>query len=164
MSILHIPKPITNLITNLCIVSLLEKNQKLNLKTMSFSDKTTWGQTFYRFYYRESRHNLIDYLKALISESILAIQDFSGTEYLPLIVNHLNLAKTGLENLIETYKDDPKIVAELKIIMENIEIVLDKNCDQITPNFKSIIMTDRSVPFPKESIITESQTFDKVFS
>lgn len=150
MSILHIPKPITNLITNLCVVSLLEKNQKLNLKTMSFSDKNTWGQTFYRFYHRESRHNLIDYLKALISESILAIQDFNGTEYLPIIVNHLNLAKKGIENLIDTYQDDPKIVAELKIIIENIEIVLEKNCDQITPDFKSIIMTDKSVEFPAQ--------------
>lgn len=137
---LNIPPPITELITNLSVVSLINKDQKLNVNTMSFSPANTWGQSFYRLWYRESRQGLVDYLKYLLAETITSIQDYAQTEYCKIIVNHLALARPGIDNLTHTYKDDPNIVSQLNVILENIDILLKKNKKFIIMGFQSQII------------------------
>lgn len=137
---LNIPPPIIELITNLSVVGLIDKEQKLNVKNMSFSPSNTWGQSFYRFYYRESRQGLINYLKFLLADTIAAIQDYYQTEYCKIIVNHLALAKPGIQNLTITYKEDPNILSQLNVIIENIDMLLEKNKKFLIMDFKSMII------------------------
>lgn len=127
MTTLNIPPPITELITNLSVIGLIEKEQKLNVKTMSFSPSNTWGQTIYRTYYRESRQGLVDFLQDILAKTINAIQDFANTEFCKLVVNHLAIARVGIVNLTITYADDPNILSQINVILENIDIQLAKN-------------------------------------
>lgn len=150
MSTLNIPAPITELITNLSVIGMIDKEQKLNVNTMSFSPSSTWGQSFYRRWYRESRQGLIEFLKHTLAETILAIQDYSNTEFCKIIVNHLSLSRPGIVNLSITYADDPNILSQLKVILESIDIQLTKNKKLIEPDFKSIII-------PREERLTRRE-------
>ncbi len=140
MATLNLPTPIMELITNLSVIGLIEKEQKLNISTMSFSPSNTWGQAFYRYYHRESRQGLIEYLKNTLSQTILAIMDYKDTEFCKIIINHLALTKPGIQNLAITYADDPNILSQLNVILENIDIQLNKNRKFLEPNFKSIVV------------------------
>lgn len=150
MSTLNLPTPIMELITNLSVIGLIEKEKKLNISTMSFSPANTWGQAFYRYYHRESRQGLIEYLKNTLAQTILAIQDYRDTEFCKIIINHLSLSKSGIQNLAITYADDPNILSQLNVILENIDIQLNKNKKFLEPNFKSMIQPQiaSSPPIP----------------
>lgn len=137
---LNMPPPVIELITNLTVIGLLDKEQKLNVSNMSFSPAQTWGQSMYRFWKRESRQGLIDHLKFLLADTISAIQDYGQTEYCKIIINHLNLARPGIFNLTITYKEDPNIVSQLNVILENIDILLEKNKKFLVVDFKSQII------------------------
>ena len=152
MSTLNIPGPITELITNLSVIALIDKEQKLNVNTKSFSSSNTWGASFYRRYQGESRNGLIIFLKAVLSETILAIKDYSSTEFLKIVVNHLKLARPGIQNLCVTYADDPNVLSQLQVIMENIDIQLYKNRELIDPSFESIIINKDNVEYTSEPI------------
>ena len=124
---LPIPTGLRELFTKLTLISMVETHQKINLTSMSFVSTLSWYGSFSRYYNGESRKSLLDMLNLTISETIQTINDYSKTEFCTLIVTHLAIAKRGIENLKTTYKDDPNIISQLEIILENICIQLDKN-------------------------------------
>ena len=132
MSTLQIPLPLSELLHKLAVLSLIEKDYKLNVNTLSFVSNESWYGAFSRYYYGESRKSLIEMLNKVIQQTIQAIQDYANTEFCKLVINHLALARGGINNLRTTYDDDPNILAQLEIILENIDIQLDKNKNLIT--------------------------------
>ncbi|MCP6725950.1 hypothetical protein NL526_28225, partial [Klebsiella pneumoniae] len=69
------------------------------------------------------------YLTSTINQAITAINEYNGTEFKVLIVNHLAGTKPGLNNLLETYGADLSIVSQISVLISNIDIQLDKNRD-----------------------------------
>lgn len=148
MSVLVFPTPITEIIKKLSIIALIEKDKKLNLKTMSFSQSNTWGTMFYRTLYGESRIKLLEFLNSTINETIQNIFDYRSTEFCRIVVNHLNLARGGIENLTKTYENDANIISQLNIILENIDIQLAKNKKLIMKNFNPLEEIEKLNQFP----------------
>lgn len=106
---------------------MVEEQQKVNLKNMSFVSSNSWYGSFSRYYNGESRKNLLEMLNATIAQTIQAINDYSNTEFCTLIVTHLAISKKGILNLKKTYENDPNILSQLETLLENISIQLDKN-------------------------------------
>lgn len=142
---LHVPTQINELITNLSIVGLISKDQKLNIRTMSFSPAFTWGQAFYRAWHKESRTELITFLRDLLDQTLLFMDDYKETKFLKIIVNHLNLSRKGIVNLLDTYCEDPNIIAQLQVIIENIDIQLERNRKLIMNNFQGAVILEGQV-------------------
>lgn len=69
------------------------------------------------------------YLTSTINQAITAINEYNGTEFKGLIVNHLAGTKPGLNNLLETYGSDLSIVSQISVLISNIDIQLEKNRD-----------------------------------
>lgn len=148
----------SELLHKLAVIALIEKEYKLNVYTLSFTQNSSWCGSLNRYLRGESRRSLIDMLNKLIQQTIQAIQDYSNTEFCKLVINHLNSAKTGIENLSVTYKDDPNIVAQLEIILENITIQLDKNKSLIIPGYKVPVYTEPKTPI---TVAKEEESFVK---
>jgi hypothetical protein len=138
MATLPIPLPLSELLTKLNVLALIEKEYKLNVNSMSFVKSMSWYGSFTRYFGGESRRNLMSMLNLVLQQTIQAIQDYQGTEFCKLVVNHLASAREGIVNLKGTYSDDPHTISQLEILLENIDIQLDRNKKLIVHNFRPI--------------------------
>lgn len=67
----------------------------------------------------ESRENLILQLKQLTADTNKALQEYQKTQYQGLLLSHIERAKTGVDKLKTAYDDDPNVLANLSVIMED---------------------------------------------
>ena len=121
------PPNLQELLHKLEFISMIPVNNKPCIKTMSFVEKGSWWGAFQRTLAREDKKSLMEYINQVINDSMKAINEFKDTEFLADIVNSLSNCKTGLTNLRTTYQDYPDTSAQLRVIMKNIDIQLEKN-------------------------------------
>ena len=139
----QIPLPLNELLTKLTVISLIEKDYKLNVSNLSFVASTSWSGSVSRYLYGESRKNLMTMLNNVIQDTIHAIADYENTEFVKLIVNHLLASRDGIVNIKYTYEKDPNIQAQIEVLLENIDIQLNKNNDHISiKHFKEDIESE----------------------
>lgn len=122
-----IPTPLNDLLVKLTFLSKLQQGNKVNITSMSFVDATSWLGAFQRSLAGEGRKDLMMHLKQIIEQTILNIQDYQDTEFCAIIVNHLAEAKIGIQTLSSTYSDDPQIVSQIQVMLQNIDLQLSKN-------------------------------------
>lgn len=122
-----IPATLNDLLVKLKILSKLERGSKINVGTMSFVDSNSWLGCMYRSFSGEGRKGLMVHLNQIIQQSINAIAEYQNTEFCSLVVNQLAHAKIGIQSLITTYQDDPQVVAQLEVCLQNIDMQLKKN-------------------------------------
>jgi hypothetical protein len=80
----------------------------------------------------------------IIDQAIMAIDEYRGSEFFPLIINGLAKARQGISHLTSTYSDSPKTVSDIKICLDNIDLQLARDKQHIT------ISGFRSKPEPVE--------------
>lgn len=122
-----IPATLNDLLVKLKILSMIERGKKINMGTMTFVDGASWLGSFQRSVSGEGRKSLIVHLNQIIQQGITAISEYQDTEFCKIIVNHLAQAKIGIINLSTTYQADPSIVAQITVLVSNIDLQLEKN-------------------------------------
>lgn len=122
-----IPDPLRDLLGKLVFLSMIEKGRKPCMHSMTFEKSTSWSGAIRRAFAGEGRKSMIIHINQIVDTAILAIEEYRDTEFLPLIVNKLAIAKVGIENLITTYQKHPDTIAKIKICIDNINIQLEKN-------------------------------------
>ena len=122
-----IPATLTDLLVKLKILSMVERDKKVNMGSMTFVDSNSWWGSFQRSLAGEGRKSLMVHLNQIINQAITAINEYKTTEFCKIIVNHLAEAKIGIQNLQTTYQDDPHIVAQIATCVTNIDLQLTKN-------------------------------------
>jgi len=127
MSSKSIPPPLRDLLAKLEFFAMIERGNKVCLHDMTFVDSTSWTGAYKRSVNGEGRKSLIAHINSVIDSTVDAIQEYGKTEFLSLIINGLYRAKNGIINLISTYTDSPDMVVQLRIILANIQLQLDKN-------------------------------------
>lgn len=127
MSTNSIPITLNDLLVKLKIISMIERNQKINMSSMTFIDSGSWFGAFQRSLYGEGRKSLMVHLNQIIQQAMGAINEYQNTEFCGIIVNHLAQAKIGIRNLEITYQTDPSVVAQLDVCISNIDLQLEKN-------------------------------------
>jgi len=131
MSVLNItnsiPATLNDLLVKLKILSMIERGKKINMGSMTFVDGGSWFGSFQRSLSGEGRKSLMVHLNQIVQQAITAISEYQDTEFCKIIVNHLAQGKIGITNLSTTYQADPSIVAQITVLVSNIDIQLEKN-------------------------------------
>ena len=123
-----IPAPLNTLLTKLGVIAQIDRNDKLDLKTMTFTESTSWIGAIKRYFNSDSRKDLVDFLRQTIQDATDSVNEFKNTVYAKIIVDKLTMAKIGIQNLTNTIIDlDPLTVSELQICITNIDLILDNN-------------------------------------
>jgi hypothetical protein len=121
-----IPTPLADLLVKLKLLSMIERGKKVNVGTMSFVDGKSWWGSVQRALSGEGRRGLLVHLQQIIHQGIEAIGEYHNTEFGPLLVTGLAEVRVGLTNLEATYRNDPHTVAQLRVLLTNIEIQLNR--------------------------------------
>lgn len=122
-----IPSTLNDLLVKLNVLSRIERGNKINMGTLSFTDSNSWWGSIQRSLNGEGRKSLMVHLNQIIQSAICAIAEYQKTEFCRIIVNCLAEAKIGIQNLIITYQSDPYIVAQIHVCLSNIDLQLEKN-------------------------------------
>ena len=122
-----IPATLNDLFVKLQILSMIERGKKINMGSMTFVNGNSIYGALVRAFNGEGRRGLIVHLHQIIHQAISAIAEYKNTEFCGLIINYLSESKIGINNLITTYQNDPHTIAEINVILTNIELQLDKN-------------------------------------
>lgn len=122
-----IPATLNDLLVKLKILGKIERGNKINMGTMTFTESSSWTGALGRKISGEGRKGLMTHLNQIIQQSINAINEYQDTEFCGLVVNHLAQAKIGIQNLTTTYQSDPNVVSQIEICIANINLQLEKN-------------------------------------
>jgi hypothetical protein len=125
---------IDDIITNLKIIGMIEKNNKLSIKNGHLKlDKIDNFQFLRRWFNRDSRDQTILFLKNIIknvSELINRLDNFTESDknwIIKRIVNELEKVEIGIKNLKVTYVDDSFILVNLDNILCKLKEIVRMN-------------------------------------
>ena len=141
----------TNSFTNLKILSKIQVGDKLLYQDdLFYIDSWTYIQPIYRWYYNESRSSTLKYLNDFIQSVFNLIEIIYSNEmgtlennyYIQVskpqifneenstllvnIINELQNAINGLNNIKQTYKQDIHFVSSIDILIEKIQVRIKK--------------------------------------
>ena len=122
-----IPVTLNDLLVKLKILSLIERGQKFNVGELNFTNSKSWLGALYRSLHGEGRKSLMLHINQVIQQALNAINEYKDTEFCKIIVNTLAEAKLGINNICETYQNDPNIVSQINVCISNIDLQLEKN-------------------------------------
>ena len=71
-----IPAPLNTLLTKLGVIAQIDRNDKLDLKTMTFTESTSWIGAIKRYFNSDSRKDLVDFLRQTIQDATDAVNEF----------------------------------------------------------------------------------------
>lgn len=123
---ISMPVELRELLIKLEFISMCERGKKLNIKDFTFVDADSWMGSFKRFIKGEGRENTINEINNILDQAFTALQEYSDNNYCSLITRDLELSKRGLENIADTYKKYPKIVASVKVCISSVDLHLKK--------------------------------------
>jgi hypothetical protein len=163
------PGVLVDLIARLEFLSMVERGQKINLHTMSFSDTNSWIAAFVRTLKGENRKSTLLHVNQLIQQTISCIEEFKDTSFIEIIVNKLAGAKQGIQNLSSTYSNDPNTVAQINALVVNIDGQLAKNKQHLlshksTPVYVNVsdnACVDRTPPNTDVYFVPDATTYGK---
>ena len=108
---------VDNIITNLKILSLVNKDDKLCIRKGHLQiDKASYFRFIKRYYYNDSRYSTIEFLKKIVN-NMKGLKGFSLSE------ETIHKIEIGINNLQISYSNDPVMIA----ILDNLLNKLKKN-------------------------------------
>ncbi len=121
-----IPVALQTLLADLDFLSQIERNTKPCYKNRVLVNANSWFGAIYRMFKGENRNNVMLKVEQIITHAVEAIGNKIYNEHLGLIINSLDKARNGLENLKFTYESDPDMKARINVQIENIDIQLNQ--------------------------------------
>lgn len=119
-----IPNTLSDLLVKLGYIAEIPSQNKACFNDLSYIDAKGWYQTYKRFKKGESRKNMLAKINQTIDQAIEEIDRYAGTQFLPLLVTKLANTEIGINNLIDTYFDDPGVTLSLGVCKTKIETKL----------------------------------------
>lgn len=122
-----LPCELEKLLVELEYIAQFRSGVRVNIGSHSFSSGNTRWEGLKRFIYGESRNKLVCYLKEIADETISNLSDFEQTNQslLRILISSATSAVIGIENSIKTYHDDPWYVAQVRVILKDLESKLN---------------------------------------
>ena len=109
-------------VTNLKIISLIQKNEKLCIRKGHLQiDKVSYLRFLKRYYYNDSRESTIIYIKEVIKNIKIIINNINKDIHKLIDIESIEL---GINNLKVSYIEDPMIVASLDHLLNKIKQLL----------------------------------------
>ena len=122
-----------NLLINLKVLGLLEKNQKVSINgNLIVIDYNTLFQGIRRWWYESNREKGIIFIGTLINnldskykQLIRKKNTISNNKLINTIQLYLKNCIDGLQNMKHTYKDDTENINKLDDIISKIKVILN---------------------------------------
>ena len=111
---------------NLSLISKIEVGNKLIINEQFITiDNSYFGFIYRKYYYNMNREKILKYITYIynLCFSILNKNEFNEKDR---VINYLNLGLNGLNNIKQTYSDDKLVQAKIDVIIENINININK--------------------------------------
>jgi len=122
---MNFPSDLYDVLFSLTFLSLIRKGKKINTSTFNFVDANSWLGAIIRTTNHESRHNTINFIHTVIRKTVEVIERYKNNkDLIRRLHDCIEVAISGLNELVDTYKDDPKTVAELKVCIDNMNMLL----------------------------------------
>lgn len=150
-----IPATLQDLLSQLEFLSMIKRGTKPCFSDMTFVSSDSWLGAWKRHISGESRKNLLFEITQTLDKAIFAIEEYSNTPYLYIIIDSLSKTKTGIENLILTYSNHPDTVSKLRIMIMRI--------DMVTQNYQSSNVNKKTDPIPVLIHRTSDETMNNSF-
>ncbi len=126
-SISSIPSGLQILLKDLDYLGQIPRGLKPCVNSRDFIDDSTWSGWFYRhFIIKESREGVLAEVEKIVDRSVEAIKNHKDTEYIKLIIEYFYKARTGVANLLTTYKGSPDIVSRINVQLTNMDLQIKK--------------------------------------
>ena len=116
------PPDLKSLIEKLTFISKIPKGQKVNLRSMNFSESSSLMTSMKRTLYCENRIEMVEFIDSCIQEANSML--LSSSNY-ALIINYLTKSIDGITNLMTTYRDDPYVVSKLEVCIKHIDLIIN---------------------------------------
>jgi hypothetical protein len=121
-----IPTGLQILLSDLNFLSQIKRDTKPCCGDHILVDSASWYGAFYRFYKGENRENSISKIEQIVTQTIDAIESNKDSDHIKIIINYFSDAREGINALLSVYSHDPKIKAKIKVILDRIDIQLDR--------------------------------------
>lgn len=119
-----IPPTLADLLVKLGYLAAIPNQKKACFGDLSYVDANAWIGSFKRYRDGESRENMLVKVNQIIDQAIEEVDKYSGTQYLPLLITKLANTEIGINNLIDTYNNDPNVILHLQTCKTKIELKL----------------------------------------
>lgn len=121
-----IPTGLQILLSDLNFLSQIKRDTKPCCGDHVLVEADSWYGAMYRFYKGENRENSVSKIEQVVTQTIDAIEEHKDTEHIKIIINYFSEAREGIHALLTVYSKDPKIKAKIKVILDRIDIQLDR--------------------------------------
>nr|QBK91939.1 MAG: uncharacterized protein LCPAC304_02810 [Pithovirus LCPAC304] len=115
-----IPSTLCDLLSKLEFLGMIQRGQKPCMGDMTFVDGNSFWGALIRALKGEGNKGMLAHINQIIEQTVEAIGEYKGTEFLPILIEALTKAKIGIANLTTTYKDQPSVVARISVVITNI--------------------------------------------
>lgn len=116
-----VPKPLADLRVKLRFLALIPKEAKVNLTDWTFERPSILSGAR-RLWHGEKREQLIPFIESTLLETDEMLHTYSETpDFVNFILCDLKDVKQGIYNLKTTYKDDPRMLANIDVFVDGIE-------------------------------------------
>jgi nitrogen fixation protein len=114
---------IDKIITNLKIISMIQINEKLCLRSGHLQiDPNTFGLQFLkRWFYKDSREIIIPFIKEILKSAKILLENG-----FVIVLKELKQVPMGLSNLKTTYSHDPITMVMIENIINKVNLVIEK--------------------------------------
>lgn len=109
--------------------SMIKPNQKPCLKTWTFVPSTGFINACYRTWYGESGENLLNRLDKYITSVNDVLTENKQNSFKSLIIPCIEKSIQGIQNLLVTYKDRPRILSRLAVILCQLNLMVSNEKD-----------------------------------
>lgn len=123
---ISIPVDLRELLVKLKFIAMIKRGIKINTHAMSFVNANSWIGALKRGLNHENRKVTLSFIIGTVDLTIDSINKYADSVFLRNIINCLNKAKIGIDEIITTYRNDPEIIAKLDVCRDNIDIQLHK--------------------------------------
>lgn len=126
MSDEHLPQKLADNLFKLEFLSLIRRNQKVCMYDYSLVDAKSLIGSIKRIIRNENRESNILEIKNIITETISLLTEYKESKYFTLIMEKLIKSKSGISSLLVTYHDDAKIICLINVILDELDIQIEK--------------------------------------
>ena len=121
-----IPTGLQILLSDLNFLSQIKRDTKPCCSDHVLVESDSWYGALYRFYKGENRENSISKIEQIVTQTIDSIESHKDSEHIKIIINYFSEAREGIQSLLTVYSNDPKIKAKIKVILDRIDIQLNR--------------------------------------
>ena len=128
VKIYGMPPGLSEILEKLVFLGMMQEGHKPCMSQMRFVKAKSWFGAAYRTWYGESSATSMRDIKQAATPAIRALNDYRDTEYLPVILDKLELAHQGISTLIPTYgeEDDKWMVSQVTVFADSIRIEINR--------------------------------------